>query len=85
MRDLRHARSQREAYAKKVFGLVAWWIAGVFALLLLQGYGPRWRPFSDKVLIALVTSMTANLIGTLVIVLKFIFHVPEQPPQLPHS
>ena len=71
--DMQSARIQREEYARKVFGLVAGWIAALFVILLAQGTSPTWHPFSDKVLIALISSMTINLIGTLVIVLKYIF------------
>ncbi|ADW67186.1 hypothetical protein [Granulicella tundricola] len=73
IKDMQSARSQRERYARWVFALVASWILALFIILIAQGACPAWRPFSDKVLITLVTSMTINLIGTLVIVLKYIF------------
>jgi hypothetical protein len=72
--DMESARIQREKYARWVFLLVAGWIVGLFIILLAQGAYPRWHPFSDKVLIALIGSMTINLIGTLVIVLQYIFN-----------
>ena len=71
--DLQSARTQREEYARNVFILVALWIGALFIILLKQGESSDWHPFSDKVLIALICSMTVNLIGTLVIVLKYIF------------
>jgi uncharacterized membrane protein YhdT len=71
--DMQSARQQREKYARWVFVLVAGWIVALFLILIAQGACPAWRPFSDKVLIALITSMTVNLIGTLYIVLKYIF------------
>jgi hypothetical protein len=71
--DLESARKQREKYAGRVFFLVGAWILALFIILLAQGACPVWRPFSDKVLITLISSMTINLIGTLVIVLKYIF------------
>jgi type II secretory pathway component PulL len=71
--DMASARTQREKYARWVFLLVAGWIIALFVILIAQGLYPKWHPFSDKVLLALIGSMTVNLIGTLVIVLKYIF------------
>jgi hypothetical protein len=71
--DMESARIQREKYARWVFVLVAGWIIGLFIILIAQGACPKWHTFSDTVLIALISSMTINLIGTLVIVLKYIF------------
>ena len=76
--DMQSARGQREEYARKVFILVGGWIAALFVILMAQGSSSTWHPFSDKVLIALICSMTVNLIGTLVIVLKYIFK-PDPP------
>ncbi|HEV2646403.1 MAG TPA: hypothetical protein VGU46_08585 [Acidobacteriaceae bacterium] len=73
IKDIQSARTQREKYARWVFLLVAAWIGALFLILIAQGACPAWHPFSDKVLIALISSMTINLIGTLVIVLKYIF------------
>jgi len=76
-RDL--ARTQREKYARHTFWLVCGWIVLIFVLLLLQGFSGYigYRPLSDSVLIALISSTTINIIGTLIIVLKFIFNVPR--------
>jgi hypothetical protein len=73
--DRKSARTQREKYAGRVFILVSVWITAIFLLLLLQGFGGdlHYRPLTDKVLLTLITSTTVNLIGTLIIVLKYIF------------
>ena len=80
MADRDAARDQRRLYAKCVFGLVCAWIIAIYALLIFQVFGavmtPLFRPLSDGVLIALISSTTVNLIGTLIIVLKYIFRVP---------
>jgi hypothetical protein len=80
--DRRSARTQREKYARRIFVLVCVWIILIFVLLLCQGFGDviRYKPLSDKVLIALITSTTVNVIGTLIIVLKYIFKVSGHPP-----
>jgi hypothetical protein len=81
MADRDAAREQRRVYAGRVFILVCFWISAMFALLLCQVFGARWvpayRPLSDAVLIALISSTTVNLIGTLIIVLKYIFRSPD--------
>ena len=80
LEDRKLARTQREAYAKGIFCLVCIWISLIFILLLLQGFSGRigYKPLGDSVLIALISSTTVNVIGTLIIVLKYIFKV--SPP-----
>jgi len=78
--DLATARGQRVVYAKQVFRLVFGWIVTIFLLLILQMFGTamtsQYRPLSEPVLIALISSTTVNLIGTLILVLKYIFYIP---------
>jgi hypothetical protein len=80
MADRDAARDQRRLYAKCVFALVCAWIVAIYALLIFQVFGlavtPSYKPLSDGVLIALISSTTVNLIGTLIIVLKYIFRIP---------
>ncbi len=80
MADRDVARAQRKTYAKYVFILVCAWITAIYLLLLCQVFGPamisQYKPLSDKVLITLISSTTVNLIGTLIIVLKYIFRMP---------
>ncbi|HEY4010013.1 MAG TPA: hypothetical protein VGM11_07660 [Acidobacteriaceae bacterium] len=73
--DRQSDRTQREKYAGRVFSLVLAWIILMFVLLMFQGFCEliHFKPLSDKVLLALITSTTVNLIGTLIIVLKYIF------------
>ncbi len=63
-----------------MFVLVCSWITPIFVVLVCQVFGGSWipayRPLSDSVLIALISSTTVNLIGTLIIVLKYIFRIP---------
>ena len=66
---------QRETYANRIFLLVVGWICVIFVLLLLQGFGTaiHYKPLSDKVLLALITSTTVDIIATLILVLKYLF------------
>jgi hypothetical protein len=82
--DIESARKQREKYAHRIFLLVCVWVALIYILLVFQGFGWfHYRPLSDAVLIALVSSTTVNLIGTLIIVLNYIFRVPSSIPTAP--
>jgi len=80
--DRKVAREQRKRYAKWVFVLVCCWITAIFLLLVFQAIGSTFistfKGLSDRVLLALITSTTVDLIGTLIIVLRYIFHVPEK-------
>jgi hypothetical protein len=66
--DRKSARIQRETYARGIFRLVCIWIFLIFILLLLQGFSGSigYKPLSDPVLIALISSTTVNVIGTLI-------------------
>ena len=76
---------QREEYAKKAFILSVVWLSLVFVIVLLQGF--RLELFvgiisvafklSDAVLVTLIGSTTANVLGLSVIVYKFIFRYTD--------
>jgi len=85
--DSQAARAQRETYARRIFRLVCVWIFFIFILLFLQGFGDliHYKPLSDSVLITLITSTTVNVIATLIIVLKYIFKLPESHARNPIS
>jgi len=79
--ERKEAMGQRKIYAKRVFALVCLWIVAIFLLLVFQVFGQaftnHYHPLGDGVLIALISSTTVNLIGTLIIVLNYIFHIPN--------
>jgi hypothetical protein len=70
---LRQLLGHRRWYALGIFLLVIIWLVGIFLLLVWQGF--CWRNFhlSDSVLLAAIGSTTANIIGVLLIIVKFIF------------
>jgi hypothetical protein len=64
----------RENFAKRIFKFVCFWVSGVGALLLLQGYsGYSKFSLSDKVLMAVIGATTANIIGLLYVVANYLF------------
>lgn len=72
------AREQRGLYARRIFRLVRLWLVLVGYTVLAQGFGVGIHAYgrfhlSDTVLIALLTTTTATVIGALLIVLNHVF------------
>lgn len=65
-------RAQRKEFADKIFSCVAVYV--MLTLIILLGYGNGSLYFSDGVLIALITTSCANVIGVLLIVVGYLFH-----------
>lgn len=64
---------QRVKYAKHIFKLTVIWLLLVVVLLGFQGLHAFSFCLSDGVLIALISSTTVNVIGLLVIVIRYLF------------
>jgi hypothetical protein len=76
---LRQLLGHRRWYALGIFFLVVIWLIGIFVLLVCEGFG--WKKFhlDDSVLLAAIGSTTANIIGVLLIIVKFIFSDTSKP------
>lgn len=81
----------RQIYAKLIFALLVIWLFLVILTVWSSGATvtlPKWWPeflptvrefkLSDSVLIALVTTTTANIIGLLILVVRYLFPVQSQ-------
>lgn len=67
-------RNQREPMVKFLSWLSLCWLIGCAVLLLLQGFNEFTHfNLSPSILIAAVTTTTANVLAMLVVVVKFIF------------
>jgi hypothetical protein len=64
-------REARRKWAPKFFYLSCVWLGLVALLLIMQGF--RIFHLSDAVLIAAVTTTTANILGTLAVVANYMF------------
>lgn len=62
----------RKQYAEQIFALVSLYMFAVFFILILPG-SPSSFTMSDTVLVTLLGTTTANVIGVLVIVAKYLF------------
>lgn len=71
-------RAQKK-YAFRIFLLVAFWITAVLGILVLQGFVVRGFHLSDSVLLAAIGSTIANIIGILVIVVKYLIADKGKP------
>lgn len=66
-------REQRKQFAEKIFSFVCMYMGAVMFVLLSSG--AQWVDFhlSDQVIITLITTTTANIIGVLLIVVHYLF------------
>jgi hypothetical protein len=64
----------REPMVRSLWTLSVWWLVGCFVLLILKGFGEFIHfNLADSVLIAAITTTTANVLAMLVVVVRFIF------------
>jgi hypothetical protein len=74
--------SLRGKYAALIFGLTFLWLAGVYLMLLFEGFHFHGFNLTEKEVLAAITSTTANVIAVLVIVVKYLFpNPPARPPK----
>lgn len=67
-------REQRKSYALYAFWFLVGYMALVFIILLLSGFRSSGFNLKDGVLIALITTTTANVIGIFAFVMKYLFN-----------
>ncbi len=66
-------RDQRKDFAERVFHFAAVYMAFVFLILFLSGTINNGFHLSDSVLVTLLRTTTANVIGILAIVVTYLF------------
>ena len=69
---LKQDREQRKIFSYVIFGFMCIYMLISLALVFLDGYGILF--LSDKVLITLLTTSLANVIGIFNFVAKYLFH-----------
>lgn len=75
--NLKQNRSQRKKFAYWIFGFMCLYIIAVFAVLFFTGFRQGNFCLADSVLLMLLGTTTANVIGIFVIVAKYLFHIKE--------
>jgi hypothetical protein len=64
---------ERKKYARLFFYLSCAWLVAIVAIILLQGCRPFSFKLSDSIVLAMIGSTTANVLGILFIVAKYLF------------
>ena len=71
LEDYKQDRLMRKEYADKIFKLLCFYMSIVGVLVLLLGFSfCEILRYSDSVLISIITTMTANVIGIFIIVVR---------------
>ena len=78
IKGLEYVLAQRETYAKWLFRVFLIWLALVLGAVYLQAWNLAGFELSDGVLIALLTTSTATIVGVILVVARFLF--PEDGP-----
>lgn len=75
---------ERRRYAGRVFWLVVFWLAGIFVLLLLEGFFAKSGYFhlGSSVLIAAIGGTTVNVIGIFIVVARYLFPPASRTPAI---
>jgi hypothetical protein len=73
---------ERKTYAKRIFLITVSWLIGLAAVVALDG----WRTFthfqaSERIILALITSATIEVIGLFVIVTRYLFPSTNTRPK----
>lgn len=71
-------RSQRKTYANKLFMFLCVYMALVFLVLFFCGFSLLGFTLSDTVLVALITTTTANVIGIFAFVVRYLFYSKQK-------
>lgn len=66
----------REKYASYIFILICVWLTAMLIVVILAGFGKKygWFVLGDYVLISLITTTTASVVGVFVIVANYLFN-----------
>jgi hypothetical protein len=67
-------RKERKRFANKLYWFLVCFISCVIILLFLCGFGCLNFILTDSVLIALLTTTSANVIGIFIFVVKYLFY-----------
>ena len=79
-RDIEQNIALRQRYANRAYCMALSWLVFVAGVLVVSRLRiSRVVPFSDAVLITLITTSTVNVLGLFVIVLKYLFPPPAKP------
>lgn len=73
----RQDRLQRKAYADNIFTFLCMYMIIIFVIIFKHGSLFNSFELSDSVIVALITTTTANIIGIFVFVVRYLFNTPN--------
>ena len=71
----RQDREERKVFARRIFWLLAFFIFATLLIIFLVGFDVL--DLSDAVLITMLSTMSANVIGIFIYVVKYLFNRPN--------
>ena len=72
--DKQQNRGERKQYAKSTFIFLSVFTSLIISLILLQGYSAKTNfNLSDAVLITLITTSLASIVGVFLLVMQYLF------------
>jgi hypothetical protein len=74
LKDFEQLINQKRTFSVYIFILVSVWLTMVLGIVIFNGFGFFNFGLSEKIIITLIGSTTVNILGLLVIVLKYIFN-----------
>lgn len=77
LENRRKDRAQRKVYADNLFTFLCFYMILVFFILYKSGSLYNSFELSDSVIIALITTTTANIIGIFAFVVRYLFKTPD--------
>ncbi len=77
LENRRQDRAQRKVYADNLFTFLCFYMILVFFILYKSGSLYNSFELSDSVIIALITTTTANIIGIFAFAVRYLFKTPD--------
>ncbi|MCD0489943.1 hypothetical protein LPB86_17000 [Pedobacter sp. MC2016-14] len=77
LKNLKQDIAMRKEYADRIFQLLAFWLLFTACLVFLVALGKL--ELTENVLIALLTTSSANVIAIFIYVVKYLFARPSKP------
>lgn len=77
LENRRQDRARRKVYADNLFTFLCFYMILVFFILYKSGSLYNSFELSDSVIIALITTTTANIIGIFAFVVRYLFKTPD--------
>lgn len=81
--DQKQDREERKKYGVIITSIVIVWLICVVSFILISGFGHIGQhkfQLSDGVLLAILGTFTANIVGLFIVVIRYLFHRPKQIP-----